>query len=164
MTTAIYAVLILVNVIGGVRNINRSIFGSDDLRIFVTLPVSSSAMYIAKMAVAYLKQFIFGFFTVLPVSVTLATYIDLGAQFYGMTVLILFFMPLISLAVGSVLALPVHMLTEAVGVALRHLPHRRDGSHGSGVLALFRRAGLHRQPHLDGGRALLLRRGRPCAR
>ena len=97
LTTAIYAVLILVNVIGGVRNINRSIFGSDDLRIFVTLPVSSSAMYIAKMAVAYLKQFIFGFFTVLPVSV-----------------LILFFMPLISLAVGSVLALPVHMLTEAV--------------------------------------------------
>ena len=114
LTTAIYAVLILVNVIGGVRNINRSIFGSDDLRIFVTLPVSSSAMYIAKMAVAYLKQFIFGFFTVLPVSVTLATCIDLGAQFYGMTVLILFFMPLISLAVGSVLALPVHMLTEAV--------------------------------------------------
>ena len=52
LTTAIYAVLILVNVIGGVRNINRSIFGSDDLRIFVTLPVSSSAMYIAKMAVA----------------------------------------------------------------------------------------------------------------
>ena len=114
LTTAIYAVLIVVNALGGVRIINRSIFGSDDLRIFVTLPVPSDAMYLAKMAVAYIKQFVFGFFTVLPVNITLATCLPVDAQFYGMTVLILFFMPLISLAIGSVFALPVHMLTSAI--------------------------------------------------
>ena len=114
LTTAIYAVLILVNALGGVRTINRSIFGSGDLRIFVTLPVSSGAMYLSKMAVAYFKQFVFGFFTVLPVNVTLATCLPLGAQFYGMTALILVLMPLISLAVGSVFALPVYALTRAI--------------------------------------------------
>ena len=90
--------------LGGVRTINKSIFGGDDLRIFITLPVSSGAMYVSKMISAYVRQFIFGFFTVLPVNITLATEISLGAQFYGMTALILVLLPLISLALGSVFA------------------------------------------------------------
>lgn len=114
LTVFIYAVIVLVNVLGGVRNINKSLFVNDDLRIFITLPVSSGAMYVSKMISAYVKQFVFGFFTVLPVNITLAASIDLGAQFYGITVLILFLLPMISLAAGSVLALPVYALKRLV--------------------------------------------------
>ena len=115
LTSAIYLLIIFVNVVGGVRTINRSLFESEDLRIFVTLPLSSGAMYVSKMTVAYVKQFVFGFFTVLPVNITLATCgAEVGAQFYGMTVLILFLLPLISLALGSVLALPLYALKTLV--------------------------------------------------
>lgn len=114
LTCVVYLVIIVANALGGVRTINRSLFNNDDLRIFITLPISSGAMYLSKMAVAYAKQFVFAFFTVLPVSVTLGTVLPLGAQFYGMTVLILVLLPMISLAIGSVLALPVHALLRAV--------------------------------------------------
>ena len=114
LTVMIYAVILLVNVLGGVRNINKSLFDNDDLRIFITLPVSSGSMYVSKMISAYVKQFVFGFFTVLPINVTLATAIPLGARFYGITVLILFLLPMISLALGSVLALPVYALKRLV--------------------------------------------------
>lgn len=114
LTTVIYLFILVVNVLGGVRTINKSIFGGDDLRIFITLPVSSGAMYVSKMISAYVRQFIFGFFTVLPVNITLATEISLGAQFYGMTALILVLLPLISLALGSVFALPVYVLKRVV--------------------------------------------------
>ena len=114
LTAAIYLVIIIVNALSGVRTINRSLFDGGDLRILVTLPISSGAMYLSKMVSAYVRQFIFGFFTVLPVNITLSACIPLGAQFYGMTALILVLLPMISLAVGSVLALPVHALTQLI--------------------------------------------------
>ena len=114
LTAVIYLVLIIVNALSGVRTINRSLFDGGDLRILVTLPISSGAIYLSKMVSAYVRQFIFGFFTVLPVNITLSACIPLGAQFYGMTALILVLLPMISLAVGSVLALPVHALTQLI--------------------------------------------------
>ena len=96
------------------RVINRSVFESDDLRILLTLPLPSGAVWLSKMAAAYAKQFVFGLFTVLPVNVTLGVCVPLGAQFYGMTALILVLLPMISLGVGSVLALPVHAVARLI--------------------------------------------------
>lgn len=114
LTAVIYTVIIAVNALGAVRVINRSVFESDDLRILLTLPLPSGAVWLSKMAAAYAKQFVFGLFTVLPVNVTLGVCVPLGAQFYGMTALILVLLPMISLGVGSVLALPVHAVARLI--------------------------------------------------
>ena len=114
LVSAVYTVIIVVNVLSGIRTINRSLLKSDDLRIFLTLPVSPSAMYASKMIVAYIKQFVFAALTVAPVTVVLSTVIELDAVFFGMTAVIVFLLPMISLALGSLLALPVYVLMRAV--------------------------------------------------
>lgn len=114
MFAVIYGIILLVNALSGIRVINSSLFENEDMRIFITLPVKPVVMYASKMIVAYVKQFAVGVVTVLPVNITLALQADMGAGYWGLSVLILFLLPMISLAIGSVFALPWHYVKRAV--------------------------------------------------
>lgn len=117
LLTFVYAAIIIVNALSGIRTINNSLFVNDDMRIFITLPVKSGVMYATKMTAAYVKQFVFAVLTVIPVNVTVSIAMSeagFGAEFWGLTAPIVFLLPLISLGLGSVFAIPFYFLKKAV--------------------------------------------------
>lgn len=114
MLAVIYTVIIVINVLSGLRIIYRTLFENEDTRILITMPVKPGVLYASKMIISYARQFVVSLITVLPVNITLATQGLTFPFFWGASVLIVFLLPMISLAVGSVLALPLYWLKRAV--------------------------------------------------
>ncbi|MEG2541190.1 MAG: hypothetical protein RSB59_05425, partial [Clostridia bacterium] len=106
------AIILIVNVFSGVKNINFSLFQSDDLRIFVYMPIKPAVLYLSKMLSVYIKQFVLAVLTIVPIYVTIGTIVDFGWNFYAQMTLITFLLPLLSLSIGSMLAFPVYYIQK----------------------------------------------------
>lgn len=107
-----YSIVLVFLVIGGISQINRALFVSDDIKIFSAMPIGAKTLYVSKLITIYLGQVIFAVLTVLPVNLTVAVHAAQTGWYYGMTVLMCLLLPLISIAVASILALPYHAVKQ----------------------------------------------------
>ncbi len=108
--TAAYTVVLLAMVVGAVSQINRALFLADDMRVMSALPVGAKTLYVSKLIVIYLHQAVTAAVCVLSVNLTCAAYLPQGWLYYLLTVLAVFLLPLLSVGIASVLALPFHAL------------------------------------------------------
>ncbi len=114
LLTLIYTVLLIVGVCSGVKYLNFSIFESSDKNILITLPIKSSVLFLSKLAVVYLRQFVFTAITILATNLTFGIVNHLGAYYIAMSVVMCFVFPLITISISSVFCLPVYFLKRLI--------------------------------------------------
>ena len=112
LLTLLYAIVFLFMTAGAVSQINRQIFDADGARLFSAMPIDATSLYIAKIFTIYLSQLFISAIVVITVNVTAALNVlgnvVLGWQFWLVTAVTCFVLPLLTIAVGSLLALPVN--------------------------------------------------------
>lgn len=99
-------------VIGGVSQINRALFDADDMKLFSAMPVGAKTLYVSKLLTIYAGQILFALLTILPVNITIAVHSPQPAWYYLMTAAACVLLPLISIAVASLLALPYNAVKQ----------------------------------------------------
>ena len=114
LLSLIYGAILLMLVLSGISQINNALFASEDMRVIAALPIGANTLYLSKIILIYLAQLVVACFTVLPVNLTVAVHCEVPVSFYPLTVLVLLLMPLISVAIASVCALPYHALKAAL--------------------------------------------------
>lgn len=108
----VYTVILVFLVVGGVGQINRQLFDADDMKLLVGMPMGASTVFVAKLITIYFEQLIISVACVLSVNITVAMQLPQTAMFYGMTVLFCFVLPLISIAVSALVAMPFHAVKQ----------------------------------------------------
>ena len=108
--TLCYSAVLALMVLSAVAQINRELFFGDDVRILSALPVNAKTLYVSKLASIYLGQAAFSAVTVTPISIALGSVLPQGAWFWCMTAVAVFTLPLVSLGIASLLALPSYYL------------------------------------------------------
>ena len=114
LLTLIYSVLLVVGVFSGVKYLNFSIFESSDKNILITLPIKSSVLFLSKLAVVYIRQFAVTAIIILATNLTFGIVNHLGAYYVGMSVVMCFIFPLITISISSVFCLPVYFIKRSI--------------------------------------------------
>lgn len=112
LLTLVYGVIILFMTVGAVSAVNRELFAADDIKIFSAMPVGARPVFISKIISIYISQLVVATVMILTVNVTVALHTGQGGAFYAVTVLSCFITPLLTIALGSVLALPFRYLKK----------------------------------------------------
>ncbi len=110
--TFVYEFVFAVDVIGGVVAINRAIFESDDRMIIQTLPVKASDVLYSKIIFIYAKQVLSAFVILVPFVAVFASVTKQGAGYVILGLLATFIIPVMSLSVSSVLAMPYYYVKK----------------------------------------------------
>mgnify|MGYP006987515988 CR=1 FL=1 len=110
----VYSAVLIAMIIGAVSQINRALFSADHIKIMAALPVGAKTLYVSKLITIYLGQAVISFVCVLSVNITAAAHVPQGGTFYILTVLACLLLPMLSVGVASVLALPFHALKTAL--------------------------------------------------
>ena len=97
--------------VGGVAQRNGALFG-DDIKIMSALPVGANTLFASKLITIYLRQAVFACVCVLAINLTAAAHLAQGAGYYAVTVLSCLLLPLLSVGIASVLALPLHAFKQ----------------------------------------------------
>lgn len=113
LLTLIYSVLLVVGVFSGVKFLNFSIFESSDKNILITLPIKSSVLFWSKLAIVYLRQFVVTAIVILATNLTVGIVGHLGAYYIGMSCVMCFVFPLITISISSVFCLPVYFIKRS---------------------------------------------------
>ena len=106
-----YAVVLLAMIVGGVAQRTGALFG-DDIKIMSALPVGANTLFASKLITIYLRQAVFACVCVLAINLTAAAHLAQGAGYYAVTVLSCLLLPLLSVGIASVLALPLHAFKQ----------------------------------------------------
>lgn len=110
-----YFALILVFIFSGVSALNHTLFENSDLNILITMPFSSTDIFLSKLTTVYLKQLVFAIACVFSVNFTFFVTTGTLNVYNGlMTVVVAVLLPVIPLAVAAIIALPYHYLKTLV--------------------------------------------------
>ncbi len=110
LMTVIYAVIFVLGVFSGVRNINFELFESEDRAIFMALPIKSGTVFYSKLVVLYLKQIVLFALTVIPVNMALLAHTEPTPLYIGATIGACFIFPALTLVFSSIFCFPVFMI------------------------------------------------------
>lgn len=113
--TVVYSFVLIAGIFSGVRNINNSIFESEDLKIIVYLPVKPTSFLFAKIIGAYLKSLFTTALIVLPVNLTFGIVSNTGLHFVFSTVAVCLFLPLLNISIATIIALPAYFIKRLLG-------------------------------------------------
>ncbi len=112
LLTLLYAVVFVFMTLSAISQINRQIFDADGARLYSAMPIDAVSLYIAKICTIYLSQLFVSTAVVLTINITVAynvfQNITLGWQFWVITAVICLILPLLTIAIGSLLAIPVN--------------------------------------------------------
>lgn len=110
-----YFVLIIAFILTGTNKLCYTLFENSDIRILITMPFSSLQIFAAKLTWLYIKQAATALVCVLTLNLTF--FITAGiVSAYGiiMSIIISLLLPVIPLAVSSVIALPYYFVKQTV--------------------------------------------------
>lgn len=116
LLTLVYAVIFAFMTLSAVAQINRHIFDEDGARLYSAMPIDATSLYIANVVWIYLSQLAVSAVAVFTVNFTvvfnLLGTVDFGWQFWLVSVVVCLLLPLLTIAVGSMLALPFHWFKQ----------------------------------------------------
>lgn len=112
LLSMVYTLILVFLVISSVSQIDRQFFDADDMKLIVAMPLGASTVFIAKLISIYFSQFVISAACVLVVNIVISLQVAQGAMFYGMTVVFCFVLPLISIAIGALVAMPFHAVKQ----------------------------------------------------
>lgn len=114
LMTAVYCLMLIGLIVSAVGNINGALFKGDDIKILSAMPINSNTLFMSKMAVIYLKQFVYSAVVVGVVNGSLGALNPQSVWYIVFSVITAFLLPLISVAVASLFAMPAHYLRKFV--------------------------------------------------
>lgn len=112
LLTMAYTLILIFLVISSVTQIDRQFFEADDMKLLVAMPVGASSVFIAKLISIYFSQFVISAACVLVVNIIIGTQVAQSALFYVMTAVFCPALPLISIAIGALIAMPFHAIKQ----------------------------------------------------
>lgn len=104
------AVLILtqgLNIIVAITSLTGDMYNSKDNQILFSLPVKSDEVYISKMIVYYINEFIRNLFIIFPLLIAFGVNNKLMFWFYFQIIPILFILPFLSVGLSALLSIPI---------------------------------------------------------
>lgn len=110
LLTVVYSVIVLFMTVSAVSQINRQIFEADDVRLFSAMPVDAKALYLSKLIIIYGYQLLISVVAVLAVNITLCVKSPQSWSFALVTAILCFILPLLTIALASLIALPVQLV------------------------------------------------------
>ncbi len=112
LLSIVYTLILLFLVIGGISQINRRLFDADDIKLLMGMPVGARTIFVAKLISIYFGQLLVSAACVLSVNVTVAIHVPQDWIFYLMTAVFCFLLPLVSLAISALVAMPYHAVKQ----------------------------------------------------
>lgn len=116
LLTAVYGIAFLFMTVSAVSQINRRIFDEDGAKLYAAMPIDATSLYLAKAVAVYLGQFAVAVLVVFAINGTVAFAVSqsvaLGWQYWISTVAACFALPLLTMAVGSLVAMPYRWLKQ----------------------------------------------------
>lgn len=106
----VIAVLILtqgLNIIVAITSLSADLYHSKDNAILFSLPVRSDEVFISKMIVYYVNEFIRNLYLILPLLIAFGYNNRLSALYYINVIFIMVIFPLISVGIATLLSIPV---------------------------------------------------------
>lgn len=113
LLTAIYAVVFVLGVLSGIKNINFELFECEDRAVFMALPIKSGTVFYSKLVVLYLKQIVLFAVTIIPVNFALAVAVELTPLYILATLGACLVFPALTLVFSSILCFPVFVVKRA---------------------------------------------------
>lgn len=110
--TFVYEFVFAVDVVGGIVALNRAIFESDDRMIIQTLPVKPSDVLYSKLIFIYIRQVLSAFVILVPFVAVFASVTKQDGGYVVLGLLAAFIIPVMSLSVSSVLAMPYYYVKK----------------------------------------------------
>lgn len=112
--TFVYGLVIIAGVIGAIGQITHGLFENDDLKIYISLPVSPNIIVLAKIIAVYLKQIVTSAVVLVPFAVMIGLAGQNSAGFYVIMAISCLFVPVVSVALATLLALPFYVVKRFV--------------------------------------------------
>ena len=103
LLTILYTAVILGMVVGGVGQLGRELFNSDDMKIFSAMPINARTLFVARLISIYRGQLGIALVAVLTVNATFAWKVGVTIFFWLMTVGICFLLPLITIGIAALI-------------------------------------------------------------
>ncbi len=103
LLTILYAAVIVGMVVGGVGQLGRELFNSDDMKIFSAMPINARTLFVARLISIYRGQLLIALVAVLTVNSTFAWKVGVTPAFWVMTVVICFLLPLITIGIAALI-------------------------------------------------------------
>lgn len=110
--TFVYEFVFIVDVLGGVLQINRAIFESDDRIVMQSLPIKASDVLFSKILFIYIKQVVSALIILIPFIAVFASVTGKDAGYVVPGLFAGFIIPVMSLAVSSILAMPYYYVKK----------------------------------------------------
>lgn len=108
--TILYECVFIVSSFGATSQLARAIFENDDRNVLITLPIKSYTIFLSKIVSIYFSQAILSLCVSIPLVVIFTTVVGGSTSIILLSVLAGFILPVISLAVASVLCLPFYFI------------------------------------------------------
>lgn len=112
LMTLVYSVGIAVGVISSVFSIIRSIFENQDMTMFAVMPIPHIKVFLSKLIELYIKQVITLLLVILPINATFMGITEHGAGYLFGSIGVILLLPVATLAIASIFALPVHLVKK----------------------------------------------------
>lgn len=108
LTTVVYAVVFVVNIIVGVTKIYSSIATDKDIDVLICQPISMWTIFFYKLIKIYFSQVVSSAFVLVPASIVIDVVSPLagGFGFYVLVLATVVFAPIISCAISALLSIP----------------------------------------------------------
>lgn len=103
LLTILYTAVIVGMVVGGVGQLGRELFNSDDMKIFSAMPVNARSLFVARLISIYRGQLVIALVAVFTVNATFAWKVGVTFAFWAMSLGICFLLPLITIGIAAVI-------------------------------------------------------------
>lgn len=110
--TLAYSLVLIFNIFSGLKKIDTSITSGDDLEILVGLPIESQTLFLSKLTGIFIKQIFNSFLFIFPLNLTFGIITAQGSDFIFLSVIICLILPLISIIISALLAIPYHYVVK----------------------------------------------------
>lgn len=110
LLTILYAVVVLGMTVNCLGMFGRELFKADDNRLYSALPIGAKSLFVAKLISIYVQQVVVSTVVVLAVDLTYGLHAQVGTAFWLATVALCFLLPLMAIALASVIVIPFQML------------------------------------------------------
>lgn len=112
--TFVYGLVIIAGVVGAIGQITHGLFENDDLKIYISLPISPNVIVLAKIIAVYLKQIVTSAVVLVPFAVMIGLAGQNETVFYVIMAISCLFVPVVSVALATLLALPFYVVKRFV--------------------------------------------------
>lgn len=112
--TIIYAIVVFADIFGAMGQITQGLFENEDLKVYVSLPLSPNTIVMSKLIAVYIKQVVTSAVILIPFVVMIGMATQSPWGYYLVASVSCFFVPVVSIAAATLLSLPYYVIRKFI--------------------------------------------------